>query len=76
MSLFFTVVDCWMRAADWLTASMEFPAQWNTLDYSPNPPIQLRRHHQRMFHDCVADTFNLNRSNQTNIFNDFPANQH
>merc|ERR1719391_969548 len=25
ISLFFTVVDCWMRAADWDTASMELP---------------------------------------------------
>merc|ERR1712226_1289285 len=25
ISLFFTVVDCWMRAADWDTASMEWP---------------------------------------------------
>ena len=29
ISLFFTVVDCWMRAADWDTASMELPCRNN-----------------------------------------------
>merc|ERR1712096_145423 len=46
MSLFFTVVDCWMRAADWLTASIEFPctisSSFCALEFSTVTPSCMR----------------------------------